>query len=61
MNQKEILLISLTIFLTVIAWIIADLAHIANTKQIKITNPQVATKIETTIDTSIFTILKNKK
>lgn len=35
MNKKELLLISICIFLTVIAWVIADIYHAATTEKIK--------------------------
>lgn len=40
MNKKELLLISVGIFFTVIAWLIADIHHAATIEKIK-------TKIET--------------
>lgn len=35
MNKKELLLISICIFFTVIAWLIADFYHAATTEKIK--------------------------
>ena len=35
MNKKELLLISIGIFFTVIAWLIADIYHAATTEKIK--------------------------
>ncbi len=35
MNKKELLLISVGIFFTVIAWVIADIYHAATTEKIK--------------------------
>lgn len=35
MNRKELLLISVAIFLTVIAWLVADLYHAATTERLK--------------------------
>lgn len=35
MNKKELLLLSIGIFLTVIAWLMADIYHAATTEKIK--------------------------
>ena len=58
MNKKELLLISIGIFFTVIAWLIADIYHAATTEKIK-TKVEAATplkKYEININ-----ILKNLK
>ncbi|OGK31248.1 hypothetical protein A3B02_00270 [Candidatus Roizmanbacteria bacterium RIFCSPLOWO2_01_FULL_42_14] len=60
MNQKELFIISLTIFLTVIIWIIADLNHLSHTEQLPKNDPRFARPITATIDTEIFNQLEAK-
>lgn len=61
LNQKELFVISLTIFLTVLVWIVADLLHIAKTEQLPKNDPRFAKPIQVTIDMDIFTQLEAKK
>lgn len=56
MNRKELLFLSIGIFLTVIAWLIADVYHAATEEKIKIrveapslTNYQINTEILKTL------------
>ncbi|MFN4212603.1 MAG: hypothetical protein ACK4FL_01400 [Microgenomates group bacterium] len=60
MNKKELLFLSIGIFLTVIAWLIADIYHAATQEKIreKIQLPNLR-KYE--IKSSIFKILQEKK
>ncbi len=59
MNKKEILLLSIGIFLTVVAWLIADIYHAATEDKIKlkISLPQVS---QYKINKDILETLKNK-
>lgn len=58
MNQKEILFISLTIFLTIVAWSISELYIIHKSTP---TEKQIeSVKLEYAIDTTILDILENK-
>jgi hypothetical protein len=59
MNKKEILLLSIGIFLTVITWLIADIYHASTEDKIKskINLPQV---YQYKINKNIFETLKNK-
>jgi len=59
MNKKEILLLSIGVFLTVIAWLIADIYHAstADTIKSKINLPQI---YQYKIDKDILDTLKNK-
>lgn len=43
MNRKEVLLLSIGVFLTVISWLIADIYHVSTEDKIKskLTIPQV--------------------
>jgi len=59
MNKKEILLLSIGVFLTVIAWLVADVYHASTEDKIKskITLPKV---YQYKINKNILEILKNK-
>lgn len=61
MNQKEVFIISVTIFLTIVTWIIADLYHIKTTEMIKIGSVVESAPIETHIDEKIVQLLESKK
>ncbi len=60
MNKKELLIISITVFLTVVAWLIADIIHVSAEEKIKsdISIPQMRIYH---IDKDIFEILETKK
>lgn len=60
MNKKELLLISIGVFLTVVAWLIADIYHAATQEKIKnkITFPQIV-KYQT--DEDVLKMLLDKK
>lgn len=59
MNKKEILLLSIGVFLTVVCWLIADIYHTATEDKIKskLTIPQVN---QYKISTELLNTLKNK-
>lgn len=61
MKQKELLIISITIFLTIIAWLIADIYHIMTTEQVKLISPKVLKPINVNIDAQILKLLEEKK
>ena len=61
MNQKELFLISVTIFMTVIVWIAADLVHIAKTEKLPSHDPRLAQPVKVHIDTEVITKLEQKK
>lgn len=61
MNQKELLIISITVFLTVLGWIIADLNHVANTEQLPPHDSRFARPITIDINPEIFDILQERK
>lgn len=59
MNKKEVLILSVSVFLTVIAWLIADIIH-ASTRKIvekEITLPNIETY---KIDRKVIEILESK-
>ena len=61
MNQREVLIISITIFLTVIGWIVADLLHVANTDQLENNDPRFSQKINVEIDMEVFDSLESRE
>ncbi|KKP52736.1 MAG: hypothetical protein UR42_C0005G0004 [Candidatus Roizmanbacteria bacterium GW2011_GWA2_33_33] len=59
MNRKEVLLLSIGVFLTVVAWLIADIYHASTEDKIKsrMSLPQVS---QYKISKDLFETLKNK-
>ncbi len=58
MNQKELLFIALTIFLTIVAWVVSDLYSIRKSTP---TDQQIqAVKLEYSIDTNVIDALEKK-
>lgn len=60
MKQKELLIISVTVFITIITWIVADIYHISTTQKIVPVETSTATVKKTTIDTSVLDVLQAK-
>lgn len=60
MKQKELLIISVTVFITIITWIVADIYHISTTQKIAPIQVPTATVKTTTIDTSVLDVLQAK-
>ncbi len=60
MSQKELFIITITIFLTILGWIIADLVHVANTQKVEEINARFSQPIKTTLDKAIFTELEKR-
>ncbi|OGK16258.1 hypothetical protein A3H80_02680 [Candidatus Roizmanbacteria bacterium RIFCSPLOWO2_02_FULL_37_19] len=61
MNKKELLLISITIFFTVVGWIVADLHHVASTQQVKEINPRFSREIKVDLRPEVIDKLEQKK
>lgn len=59
MNKKELLILSIGVFLTVIAWLIADIYHAATEEiiQAKVASPRI---INYTIDKDIIKAIESK-
>lgn len=59
MNRKEVLLLSIGVFLTVICWLIADIYHASTEDKIKLkmSLPQI---YKYKISKDVFDTLKNK-
>jgi hypothetical protein len=60
MNQKEVLIISITVFLTVLGWIVADLVHIAHTEQLPDNDPRFSKPISVNIDMKVIEELERR-
>lgn len=60
MKQKEILMIAVTIFLTVVVWVIADLYHVSVTQQVTEVDPRFAEPINIEIPVEVFDTLESK-
>jgi hypothetical protein len=61
MNQKELFLISVTIFTTVLVWIMADLVHIAHTEKLPTHDPRLSRPVKVEINADVITRLEMKK
>ncbi len=59
MNRKELLLLSIGIFLTVIAWLVADIYHATTREKIK-TKVELPSLSNYEIDPKILDILEKK-
>lgn len=60
MKQKELLIISVTVFITIITWIVADIYHISTTQKIVPVQMPTTSMKATTIDTSVLDVLQAK-
>lgn len=59
MNRKEIFILSVGIFLTVFAWLLADIYHASTTEKVKV-KVEIPTLNKYQIDKNIFEKLKQK-
>lgn len=59
MKHKEVFVISLMLFFTIIAWIALDLYHIINTQKLTI-DTQQAEPIKVSLNPEIFKALETK-
>lgn len=59
MKKKELLLLSIGVFLTVIAWLIADIYHTSTQEKVK-SKIELPTVTKYRISGDILEILKNK-
>lgn len=60
MNRKEVLLISIGVFLTVVAWLIADVYHVG-AREYGRGNLNLPLVNQTAINKEMIELLKNKK
>lgn len=61
MKRKEVLLLSVTIFFTIVAWIIAELYHTATTEKFKATDYVGTKPLKVNIDVETIKALELKK
>ncbi len=54
MNQKEVLLISITVFITVFVWIVSDLIHVSETIRLPENEPRFREPIRVNVDLKLF-------
>ena len=59
MNRKELLLLSVGVFLTVIAWLVADIIHASSQEKVKI-NMDIPSLKRYQINKNLLNNLKNK-
>jgi len=59
MNRKELLLLSIGVFLTVIAWLVADIIHASSQEKVKV-NMEIPTLKKYQINKNLLNTLKNK-
>lgn len=59
MNKKELLLLSIGVFMTVIAWLVADIYHAATEEKIKV-RTQIPTLKKYHVDEQLLKNLKEK-
>lgn len=59
MNRKELLLLSIGVFLTVVAWLVADIIHASSQEKVKI-NMEIPTLKKYQINKNLLNTLKEK-
>ena len=59
MNRKELFIVAVTIFLTVIAWVVSDIFH-AQAKERSKFETTVPSAQQYNVDENIFTILESR-
>lgn len=59
MNRKELFIISLTVFFTVIAWVVSDIFHAQARERSKFDTTVPSTE-QSSIDQNVFTILESR-
>lgn len=60
-NDRDILLVSVFTFLTILSWILFELIKTVKTTTVTASVQQVITPMSPNIDTSIFTVLKERR
>lgn len=60
MRQKELLVITVTVFLTIVAWIVSDLYHIAQTEKIGQIKSKRQSPLNIKINVEVFDRLEKK-
>ena len=60
-NDRDILLVSIFTFLTILSWILFELIKTAKTTTVSASVEHIITPLSPKIDTEIFTILEKKQ
>ena len=60
-NDRDILLVSVFTFLTILSWILFELIKTVKTTTITANIEQVITPLSPKVETQIFTVLQNKQ
>jgi len=60
MNRREVFFISITVFLTVLAWVIYDLLQIINYKEFSNFNFEKVLQTKSLFPTKVIEVLKQK-
>lgn len=60
MNQKEVLIISITVFITVVAWIVSDLVHVSETIRLPENEPHFREPINVHVDLKLIDELESR-
>lgn len=61
MQHKEILIIAVTLFLTVIGWVVSDLYHVSVTQKVTEVDPRFAQPIEIKVPVKVFDTIEKKQ
>lgn len=59
-NDRDIFLISIFTFFTVVSWIFFELVKTSRTTTVTTNVQQIITPLSPTIDTEVFTVLQNR-
>ena len=59
MNKKELYILSIGVFLTILAWLVADILHAATSEKVK-AKIDISAPINYQIDLKVFEKLKTK-
>jgi hypothetical protein len=60
-NDRDIFLISIFTFFTVVSWIFFELVKTTRTSTVTTNVQQIITPLSPTIDTEVFTVLENRR
>ncbi len=60
MQHREILVIAVTLFLTVLGWVVADLYHVSVTKQVTEVDQRFSQPLTVKVPVEIFDTIEKK-
>jgi hypothetical protein len=61
MQHREILIIAVTLFLTVVGWVVSDLYHVSVTQQVSEVDPRFAQPLDIRVPVEIFDTIEKKQ